>query len=998
VFHPGFPRMVLATIVAWISVSMAWAGDPDALPDFSIHQWQAEDGLPQNSISSVLQARDGYLWVGTYSGLARFDGVRFTVFDDTTVPEMRSSRVTSLFEDPVGVLWIGHETGELTRYADGQFQSIPVNATWQNRRIMGLATDEVGDLWLLNEEGILVRPGDGRTVVPRVGTADKLVSLDRDPQGRIWLARDGALSVFERGRVRDPALEGIKAENYVQGLCSGSSNTLWLVHDGRLGHWRDGRLVRDFGEVAWGSKRVTALRETRTGWLLAGTQDEGLFVVRPGEEVRRFYRGNGFPSDWIRGVCEDHEGNLWVATGGNGLVVLRPSHLKTLNPPDDWQGRAVLTVQEARDGAIWAGTEGAGLYRFSDESWVHHGAEDGLENPFVWSVTEGPKGRVWAATWGGGVFLQEGGRFGRVPGMEEFRTPVPAVMHAKDGTVWMGSGSGLLQYDSGRVRRFGATEGLVSPDVRSLAEGPDGAIWFGMLGGGLGWTKDGQVRQFGKKDGLPSEFIRGLRFDEKGALWICTAGGGLSRFYKGAFKTIGPEQGLPRNSLSDIQDDGRGRFWISAQGGIIRVSKDELDRCADGTLARVDAVLDGVEDGLPTVECSGGMQPASARTADGRLLFPTSKGLVVVDPARVRANPLPPPVAIEVMNVDGRPVVLRGRDVRSRRIEPGQAQFEFQYTGLSFVSPAKVRFRYRLEGLEPEWMDAGTKRSVNYSYIAPGNYVFRVTACNNDGVWNKTGAALAFTVLPYFWQTLPFRIAVASAAMAIVAIVVWAGTQRKMRRTMEAAERQRAVERERARIAKDIHDDLGASLTRISLLSESVSPEHHGWPQAMDALGQIFRTSRELVQAMDEIVWAVNPKHDTLDSLANYMASYAQDFLDAADIRCRLDLPVDLPGWQVTAEARHNLFLSFKEALNNAVKHSGATQVSIGLRTLGHGFAITITDDGKGFTPGEVVPTKGRASSGNGLANMRQRLKEIGGRCEVESKGRGTTIRLVLGE
>ncbi len=987
-------------LAAWMVFGAAWAAmDPDGLPDFSTHTWEAEDGLPQNSLTSVVQTRDGYLWIGTYSGLARFDGVRFTVFDDTTVPEMRSGRVTSLFEDAGGVLWIGHETGDLTRYADGQFQSVPVNATWQSQRIVALAADEVGDIWLLNEEGILTRPSDGRTVVPQVGTADKLVSLDRDSKGRIWLARDGALSVFEQGRVKAPVLEGIQAQSYVQGLCTGRSNTLWLVHDGRLGLWQEGRLVRDFGGVPWGNKPVTACRETRGGWLLVGTQDEGLFVVRPGIETRRFHRGNGFASDWIRSLCEDREGNLWIATGGNGLVVLRPSHLKTLNPPDEWQGRAVLTVLETKDGAVWAGTEGAGLYRSLDGAWTHHGAGEGVENLFVWSVTEGHRGRVWAATWGGGVFRSnEAGRFERVPGLEDLRTPVPAVLHTGDGTVWMGTGTGLLQYDGGRVRRFGAAEGLVSPDVRSLAEGPDGAIWFGMLGGGLGWTKDGQVRQFGKKDGLPSEFIRGLKFDGKGALWICTAGGGLSRYYGGVFKTVAMEQGLPRNALSDIQDDGLGRFWISAQGGIIRVSKDELDRCADGTLARVDAVLYGVEDGMPTVECSGGMQPASARMADGRLLFPTSKGLVVADPARLRANPLPPPVTIEVMNVDGRPVMLRGHDLRSRRIEPGQPQYEFQYTGLSFVSPAKVRFRYRLEGLEPEWMDAGTKRSVNYSYIAPGDYVFRVTACNNDGVWNQTGAALAFTVLPHFWQTLPFRIAVAVVALSAVAIAAWAATQRKMRLTLEAAERQRAVERERARIAKDIHDDLGASLTRISLLSESVSPEHNASPEAAEALGQIFQTSRELVQAMDEIVWAVNPKHDTLDSLANYLASYAQDYLDLAGIRCRLDLPVDLPTWQVSAETRHNLFLAFKEALNNVVKHAGATQVSIILRTLRHGFSLSITDDGRGFGPGQISATDGRASAGNGLANMRQRLQEIGGRFEIEPANPGTILRFTLGE
>jgi signal transduction histidine kinase/ligand-binding sensor domain-containing protein len=975
-----------------------FAAQPEVLPEFSLHNWQAEEGLPQNSLTSVLQARDGYLWIGTYSGLARFDGVEFTVFDDSTEPELRSSRVTSLFEDQEGVLWIGCETGDLARYQDGRFQTVKVNATWQNRKIIGLAADETGDLWLYNEEGVLVRPGDGRTVVPRAGTADRLASLERDGLGRLWLVRDGALSVFEQGRLKNPELEGFSPDAYVQGVCAGTDGSLWLVQDGRLGRWRQGRLERDFGPVPWGNRPMTAFRQSRSGWLLVGTQEEGLFVMVPGGEIRRFNRGTKFPSDWVRSVGEDREGNLWVATGGNGLVILRPSHLKTLRPPDEWQGRAVLSVAESADRAVWAGTEGAGLYRLLDGKWDRFGAAHGLENGFVWSVSEGRDRRMWAATWGGGVFTGRDGRFARLAGLETVRVPTPAVLHAQDGTVWIGTGTGLVQYEGGRSRRFGAPEGLASPDVRSVVEGPDGAIWFGMLGGGLGWTKDGQVRQFGKKDGLPSEFVRGMRFDTNGALWICTAGGGLSRLLDGRFANVGAEHGLPKTMLADIQDDGLGHYWISSQGGIIRADQAELNRCADGKTNRVAAVLYGVEDGLPTVECSGGMQPASARMADGRLLFPTSKGLVVVDPRAVRRNPLPPPVAIDVMEVGGKAVTLRGRDLVSRRIGPGEQHYEFRYAGLSFVSPNKVRFRYRLEGLEPEWMEAGTKRSVTYSYIPPGDYVFRVTACNNDGVWNPVGAELAFTVLPHFWQTLPFRVALGVAAMAVVAVAVWAATQRRMRRTLEAAERQRAVERERARIARDIHDDLGSSLTRISLLSESVAPDQGESPQAAEALGQIYRTSRELVQAMDEIVWAVNPKHDTLDSLANYLGNYAQDFLDTAGIRCRLDVPVALPPGPVTAEVRHNLFLAFKEALNNVVKHAGATQVTVMLQTLPGGFELSVTDDGRGFPETAEAPKEHRPGSGNGLGNIRQRMAEIGGRCEIENPGQGTKIRFLLGQ
>jgi signal transduction histidine kinase len=315
---------------------------------------------------------------------------------------------------------------------------------------------------------------------------------------------------------------------------------------------------------------------------------------------------------------------------------------------------------------------------------------------------------------------------------------------------------------------------------------------------------------------------------------------------------------------------------------------------------------------------------------------------------------------------------------------------------LSFTAPEKVRFRYRLEGLETKWMDAGTKRSVNYSYIPPGKYTFRVLACNNDGVWNESGGAFAFTVLPHFWQTWWFRTLAGLNAAVLVAGTVLFTTRRRMRHKLERIERQRAIERERARIAKDIHDDLGASLTRITLLSQSARGEMEHSPEAAADLDRIYRTARELTRAMDEIVWAVNPQHDTLDSLATYLGKFAQDFLNAVHVRCRLDLPMQLPVWPLTAEVRHNLFLAFKEALNNAVRHADATEVRVSLSIEPAGFALRVEDAGRGFVTGadgSAARDPVRLASGNGLANMQQRLAEIGGRCDLRSApGEGTKV------
>jgi signal transduction histidine kinase len=435
---------------------------------------------------------------------------------------------------------------------------------------------------------------------------------------------------------------------------------------------------------------------------------------------------------------------------------------------------------------------------------------------------------------------------------------------------------------------------------------------------------------------------------------------------------------------------------MSSYGGILRASEKDLNRCADGELAVVPFLNYGINDGLPTLECSEGLQSAGGKTADGRLWFPTAKGLVAVDPAGVKMNPLPPPVRIEAMRVDDKKFA-DGNDVEPLKVPPGRHRIEFEYSGLSFIAPEKVRFKCRLNSFETEWADVGAKRFATYNYIPPGNYSFQVTACNNDGVWNETGASLSFEVLPYFWQTTSFRILGGLFTVLAASGIVWFDTLRRMRRRVERAERQRDIERERSRIAQDIHDDLGAQLTRITMMSESARGDLANPGRAAAGLEKIYDTARELTRSMDEIVWAVSPRHDTLESLATYLEKFAQDWLATAGFRCRLDLPLQFPEWHLTSEVRHNVFLAFKEALHNAVKHSGASEVLVRLAVNEKSFELAVEDNGRGFAVGEkakkVSATQSRVASGNGLENMRRRLAAIGGSCEIQSApGAGTRV------
>lgn len=967
-------------------------------PNYFVRAWRTDEKLPDNAVTAVVQTHDGYLWIGTYGGLARFDGVRFSVFNNSTDPGLQSDRITSLYEDAQGALWIGHERGDLTCYRDGKFEPQELRGTGVRRKIAAIGSDRNGDIWLLNEEGTLVRARDGATcsLPNQNGNAQMAKTAD----GVLWVASGGKLAHLENGRLMPLAAESVPGSvvQQVDGICAGQDGGLWIAGDDRVRKWNGLAWMEDRGPNPCDST-LTSMIETRSGSLAIGTVDTGLYLLSPNGVVRHFSRAEGFPHDWIRCVTEDREGTLWTGAGSDGLVALHPGKVETLDPPDHRQGRVALSTTAARDGAIWMGTEGAGLYRCFEGKWTHFGADAGLTSQFVWCVGEDLQGRMWAGTWSGGMYVQEGDRFVRPRGLENLNVPMTALLHAPDGITWIGTGSGLLRYEDGSLTWFGQTDGARVADVRAIARETNGTIWFGTLGGGLGRLQNGAIIYFGRSDGLASDYIQCLHLDADEALWIGTDGGGLNRLKDGAFATINSDQGLPNNFISAIEEDTYGDLWISSHGGIFRASKAALDSCAAGNIASVNCLQYGKGEGMTSVECSGGFQPAAVRTADGRIGFPTGGGIVMVNPENAKVHRLEPLLVIEEVVANGH--VLAKKPGGDERLEfpAGSARLEFHYTGLSFIAPEKMRFRYLLDGWDHDWVDAGAKRVAEYSYIPPGKYTFRVRACNSDAVWNEAGASFAFTLLPHFWQRIWFRAAAALAAVALIAGVVLSFTRRRMRRKLEIIQRQQAVERERTRIARDIHDHLGANLTRISLLSQSAQGELSNPRQAAIQLDRIYDTALDLTRALGEIVWAVNPRHDTLDSLASYLGNFAQEYLVSLNIRCRLDVPLSLPLWPITAEARHNVFLAFKEALHNVVKHAGATEVSVVLETGDRGFFLLIRDDGIGFDVAAVESGPGpqHPGRGNGLKNIRQRLEKIGGRAEIQSApGKGTCIKFFV--
>jgi ligand-binding sensor domain-containing protein/signal transduction histidine kinase len=999
------------SLVFLLALNNSSGRDLAELSEYQTTIWRAEDGLPQSTVTCIAQSSDGYLWLGTQNGLVRFDGVKFRVFDENNTPAIKNSRIVQLLSGRDGTLWVGTEHGGLVCFRNGQFSShqVPSQGTTHDYARV-LCDDGQGALWQVSCEWQLVRFLDGQFTAPSDSwnlSSHAARALTRDVAGQIWVGTDSELAVRQGGRFEPVWGQTNEGGFQVDFLSPSRGGGVWVAANGRLRKLEAGNWTVDLGAYTWTKRPIYGLYEDGENRLWVATLGDGLFRYDTKGTVLHLTSQNGLPTDFVRCVMEDREGNIWAGTEGGGLCRLKQSIVQTYGAKQGLASDQVLAVARAQDGGLWISTDGNGVDHWKEGKVRHYGFGEGLANGHVWSVIEDRRGRVWAGTWDG-LFELEGEKFRGLSDGQTIGWQVFALYEDGPGDLWVGQQAfaGITRLRDGArtvVKIPGTSSNL---DVRTIMEDHDANLWVGTSEDGLYRIKGGKFDHFGRKDGLGSDSIWCLYVDEQGVLWVGACRGGLSRWQEGHFVTWTTRNGLLNNVICQILEDAHGQLWLGSYGGIFRINKQELNLSAGQADRQVHCVGYNLEDGLPSIECQGGFQPSGYRSADGRLWFPTTKGLVVVNPERVSRNSRPPTVVIEDVIADGIPNAERGPSGKSTAlpaktsIAPGDKRIEFQYTALSFAAPNGVRFKYRLEGLEKGWEDAGTKRAAAYSHVPPGSYHFRVIACNGDGVWNETGATAAIVVLPYFWETKWFLTFNVMAGLVAVISLVRYSERRRLRRRLEQAERERAVENERSRIAKDIHDHLGASLTEIALLSEFAQEPAASPTQARADMQKITAKARNLMQMMDEVVWAVTPKNDTLERFVTYTCSYAEEYLQTAKIACRLELPEVLPKIILTADIRHNLFLAVKESLNNIVKHAAASEARIGIALLPGLLILTIRDNGKGFLRDWAAADGENVSAGSqrdGLSNIRKRIESIAGRMELESTpGSGTRVKLMV--
>jgi signal transduction histidine kinase/ligand-binding sensor domain-containing protein len=947
--------------------------------------WQTDQDLPQNSVNAMLQDHHGYLWIGTFGGLARFDGERFTLFDSVNTPGFGDARMTlSLHESRSGVLWIGTVHGGLMRLDEAGATTYTERDGLPSRFISSIREDAEGKLWINTSGG----------VAHFAGTKLEAYATHRGKAVREFFLqeRDGSMW-FRSGRdvVRFGADGSIVTLNNLK-------PSVFLVHEARDGSvwvaFRDQyRLVRyyqglfrDVPLPPVGRRELTgeyplfslAMAEDADGELLLLTP-AGLVRIMDGrpcppEAVSLPANGGGLPK--VRSLLVDRESNLWVGTIGRGLVRLRRAPLTAYGKDEGLSDSSFNAVFQDREGRIWLG--GDSLYWF-DGHWFHR--LPGVAN--IRAITQTRDGDLWFGGYAGLYRWRSGV-------LSYFKVEAPAVgsiYEDQQGTLWIGAvmeerPGGLYRFREGKLDQI---PGIA--DVDRIVENRDGGLWVGGVEG-LFYLRGGKIVRYDQRQGLPDHIVD-IHQDSTGTLWAASYGGGLARFRNGRFRAITTKGGLPNNMLHGIVEDGRGNLWASSNQNIFRLTLKELNDLVDGRISSILPVSYGIAEGMRTSECDGG-SPGGWRTADGRIWIPTLRGVVAIDPTA--SNGIPPPVLVEEAWANKLTLARDGQTF----VPPGNNTLDFRFTALSFSAPAELRFKYRLEPFEKDWVDAGTRRIAHYTNMTPGKYSFRVIAANNYGIWNDRGANVRFVLQPHFYQTSRFS----ALCGGVFMVLLWAAYEFRVRH-LQREYNLRLEERleERTRIARELHDTLLQSVQGLMISFQAVRNLMPG--RAEEAIRTLDHAIREGDDAIAEgraAIQGLRADPALESNLEHLLTSAGKEIARASGAEG------EPPDFRVSVEGarqplapliQDEVYRIAREILRNAFQHAHASRIEVEIAYDSQFFRLRIRDNGKGID--RKVLEAGARQGHWGLPGIRERAKRMGAQLKLWSEpGAGTEAELTV--
>jgi len=1006
------PFFILAFSLAFTAVARPLEpGTP--LSTFSRQSWVMENGLPQNTVQALAQTTDGFLWIGTEVGLVRFDGNGFLTFDQNTKPvSLPGNDIQSLLATSDGSLWIGTTDG-LAHFKGG------VVTVYNTKN--GLRSNDIRAIVQADNKTVFVWTGAGlarfeenhfvdATAATRL-PAQAITRVISDSDGTIWVGTGDRVSLYRGGQWTTPAPQlGMfpwipqSSIQFIARLSSADKTTVAILHGDRRG---DNNVDKFTAGKELPGSRIQALLQDDAGSLWIGTNN-GLVRYASGK-VDRFPLTDSLATASILSILEDHEGNLWVGTESGGLHILRDERFRTLGTRDGLSSDSTTTVVEDTTGTLWIGTSGYGLNAVTRTGPAFsktkiYSVREGLTSDIILSLAAAPDGDLWVGTPDGLNRIHHGviTAYTTADGLpDDF---IRSLHVDADNSLWIGTRRGLAHLTSSsslHIETYTQSTGLGSDLVGAMARDTNGNLWVATLAGLSRLTDRPKlgITNFTSANGLSSNVITSLLPRPNGNLLIGTQDHGWNLWNGQSFSSV-TNTGLNQTTIHAILDDdsptgaGRGssnqkHLWFATASGIARCDCDNTGAPATG-LGRGGGMNGGCShwmefgpaDGLRTRQMATNSHPSAWRSRDGLLWFATPKGLVEVDPAHFPVNTVPPPVALVRFAVDDVDQPLNN----ALKVPAGHNHFQFDYAGLSFTAPQKVRYRYMLEGFDHQWTDAGSRRSAYYTSIPPGDYTFRIQAANNDGLWNTTSASLSFQLKPHFYQTIWFYLLLLAFAAGLVFLA--------FRLRLLRAEREfRAVLAERNRIAREVHDTLAQGYVGVSVQLEVLSEllRHNKTEAAVRHLDTTRQHVREGLADARQSIWALRSQ-DTGENTLPVQLRRATENADGHGIEAAFSLygayrPIP-PGTE------REILRIGQEAIHNVKKHAGAKHLTVQLEYGPAELALIVRDDGRGFDSANGA----NSPAGHyGLTGMRERADLIGGTLEVTSEvGTGTTVHLHL--
>lgn len=964
----------------------------DIRSEYSVQVWTKYDGLPSNAIYGMIKGDDGFFWIGTSNGLARFDGSEFKVFNAANTPQIKANIAADLYKDRKGRIWFTNGGAGLLVKEHDKFNRISEEDGLSLNHPSYFAETKTGKIYIGTFGGGLniLENNKLRVINKKNGlSSDDIHSLLIDTQERIWIGTyDEGINLIEGNEIKKFKRLGNQTNTAVEHIFQSSTGEILAATHRGVVVFNGNSFEENNAFLPLNGKTVNHIAEDDEGNLWFSTSNYGIYIYN-GKIFFQLTSKNLLNSDDISQVLPTKFG-VWICSLVEGLSFLKQNKIKVVSVKQGLPHKKARTIFQTRNGLIWIGT-GNGIAKFDEQTNKLTPLKSNFRDLSVHAWAENAKGEIYFGTLLQGLLKIVGDKIVAAADRKLLKVNfLRSLKFTEDGTLWVGTnGAGVALLKNGKTTFIDKSKGLPSNFIACICKDHQNNFWIGTSGGGIAVVNSSGrvIKTLSDKNGLANNIVNSILQDEEGVIWVGTSVSGISRIKNNMIYNFNERNGLYSNTIKKLLYDGKGRFWATSDRGIFSIKRKTFTEVADDKKEKLVFDLYGKNKGMIDEEFNAVADDAGCISSSGKIYAPSNDGVVIIEPNLFSSETETPKVYIDDVFVNYKESSKNNLDA----LPPNTESIQINYGGISYLNGKNLKFKYILAGIDNHWAFAGTRRQAFFTHLPHGTYKLKVVAITPDGTESEQAAVISFTILPYFWQTLWFQFLAVAAVIGFITFYLRFYFKQKYKRKVKKIEAEAALERERMRISKDMHDELGASLTKISLMSDLASRNLAKPDQLKNDLNTISNASRIAASSMDEIVWAVNPKNDTVEKTIYYIVQFIEDYLSSTEIEFAIDLPNKIPEKFVHAEVRHNLFLVIKESVNNIVKHAAASRVELQISTQPTGINFRLNDNGKGIDFSAIDQFS------NGLTNMKKRIEDINGTFTIlKNEPSGTTIIIEL--